>query len=870
MLSVAVSALAAVAAKRFQPNFFAIPAASIMAAASMTSGTAASVVTHPVVTHPVVAKAVVTNPVVMPIEVTNPQDELVQLMAKLDRGEMGLVQVADSIEAALTKRGFVYTMDIAPRMVGLDPVNRDGEGGNAQQVLMLAADIWDVGFSWEATRHATCVEVIPGTHDVEIFNQKFSEGNGIAAVPENSIHFGTLSGGHTNYVLRCIAGGVPTSRADMAEKGHFSLDVIRRKDPLFAQAVSQGLTWRVLKWEVRTMWPRALQIIQAARNVPASMNRKISEMQGMSQLHSLSAAVYERGDRPNWPDIKRAVLLSKPAWGEYVDDLILFVAAKAGGPKGTFLEGMKRFFRQWADTSLRNSFPGGLYAQLADLPWTFTALAIWVTAYTCPKEHVRAGHCTWVTVTEVKMLSRPDKKATCLLAEECLRVARSKLVAATSPEIFESNEATKALTRLDIAIGRFLLNKQDASKVQFKSIAECGQQFLKDLAQYVPGADLKVYDGLWPIDQVATMPSGHGPKAEDIHAIGLVTLDATTGEVTGGRALMRAGGFDIGATVAPKQTAPDQPAATGPIIYKILNITEDVHGDFVSLEKLPTGSAALPVVVKVAEFLQQWLRAEVREMVESHPGWPKSRSSQTAPGRTLRAKGSIFAALGCMSELLDEITDVESQVAVHVKPMRRVVAVGHKAVAELHLVPETTNVKAMSDEDYAATSPEDAANMIEVTLEPKCVGYRFFLVGVTGAENMAPAWCVRTTQTPDEATCRWTDVQIQMLMGLDFLETEFQPALKKRRLVTKAKATAKKAPKKVEDSVVDVRITIPMLINTVPIQSGGELLLFKAKAPPRPRAQQPITLQTLTKNLRMAKASAAAAASSKVASAATF
>ena len=109
-----------------------------------------------------------------------------------------------------------------------------------------------------------------------------------------------------------------------------------------------------------------------------------------------------------------------------------------------------------------------------------------------------------------------------------------------------------------------------------------------------------------------------------------------------------------------------------------------------------------------------------------------------------------------------------------------------------------------------------------------------------------------------------------MLMGLDFLETEFQPALKKRRLFTKAKAAAKKAPKKVEDSVVDVRITIPMLINTVPIQSGGELLLFKAKAPPRPRAQQPITLQTLTKNLRMAKASAAAAASSKVASAATF
>ena len=160
-----------------------------MAAAATTPGTVSSVVTHPV-------------------EVTDPKDELVQLMAKLDRGEMGLVQVADSIEAALAKRKFVYSLDIAPRMVGLDPINRDGEGGNAQQVLMLAGDIFDVGFSWEATRHATCVEVIPGTRDIEIFNQKFSDGNGMASVPENSIHFGTLSGGHTNYVLRCIAGGL--------------------------------------------------------------------------------------------------------------------------------------------------------------------------------------------------------------------------------------------------------------------------------------------------------------------------------------------------------------------------------------------------------------------------------------------------------------------------------------------------------------------------------------------------------------------------------------------------------------------------------------------------------------------------------------
>ena len=110
-----------------------------------------------------------------------------------------------------------------------------------------------------------------------------------------------------------------------------------------------------------------------------------------------------------------------------------------------------------------------------------------------------------------------------------------------------------------------------------------------------------------------------------------------------------------------------------------------------------------------------------------------------------------------------------------------------------------------------------------------------------------------------------------MLMGLDYLEVEHQPALKKRRIVGKGQpAGSKTTTKKLEDSLVEVRIIIPVLMNSVPIESGGELLLFKAKALPRPRAQVPITMQALSKSLRSAKASTAAAASSKAASSATF
>ena len=177
----------------------------------------------------------VTNP--LHLEVTDPTCPVVMVLAQLDRNEIGVVAAADGIEAALGTLGHTYSSYISPNQVGFDPSNRDGEGGNAQHVFVLSGDIFDVGWSPEATSHATCVETLPNDRTVEIFNQNFSDGSGMPAVPDHSIRFGSISGSHTNYVLRCVAGGVASTRADMCDsKGCFCLAVIGRKDPIFVKA----------------------------------------------------------------------------------------------------------------------------------------------------------------------------------------------------------------------------------------------------------------------------------------------------------------------------------------------------------------------------------------------------------------------------------------------------------------------------------------------------------------------------------------------------------------------------------------------------------------------------------------------------------
>lgn len=147
--------------------------------------------------------------------------------------------------------------------VGFDPANRNGCGGSAKDALLLASDIARAGFSPAETSHATCVEVLPGSNDVELFNQRLCSGSGLPEVEKDSIKYGSLACGHTNMTLRAIAAGSPSECPILSDNGKMNLDRLRARDPAYATAVEQGLKWKVLKFPVRRDFPRALDIIQA-------------------------------------------------------------------------------------------------------------------------------------------------------------------------------------------------------------------------------------------------------------------------------------------------------------------------------------------------------------------------------------------------------------------------------------------------------------------------------------------------------------------------------------------------------------------------------------------------------------------------------
>ena len=49
------------------------------------------------------------------------QDPIAEIISKSEKGELGIVQAADLLEAAFSDKGLLYKMDIVPRQVGSSP-----------------------------------------------------------------------------------------------------------------------------------------------------------------------------------------------------------------------------------------------------------------------------------------------------------------------------------------------------------------------------------------------------------------------------------------------------------------------------------------------------------------------------------------------------------------------------------------------------------------------------------------------------------------------------------------------------------------------------------------------------------------------------
>lgn len=767
-------------------------------------------------------------------EIVDPKDPVVIILRRFEADELGIVKAADMLEQAFKTLGMLYDMVINPRQVGFDPINRDATGCNVQEVLLLAQDIAFVGFSWAETSHAMCVEIAAGDKSVENFNRMISTGVGLAPVEEDSIHFGSLSCGHTNYGLRCISAAVPSSCPLLSQDGVMSLAKLEQRDPEYAKAVRMGLHWKVLRASVRALYPKALPILQGARNVSGHVQRKIHEVQGLQQLHSMAALAQRQGEVVDWAAIKRAVLRSRPPFADSIDDMISFLASRSGGVDGVFLKYFQAFHRQFVNPSVRSAVPGALYGALADFRHHYLAIAILEAAFTCPPDTVKQGLCTWISPSEVAGLFRATASKPQLLsdAEEALSAARTLLPSTGLPEaIHEHNALTAAFAKLDISMARLVLSKQAGSKTVHLSVKSVCRQFVENLKVSYPAAVLTEYEQIWnqgAVPEPASGPVVVGGRME------LYAVDSA-GKVVAPLALLREKGMDVGTIVA---------SGASDDLYQVAGLSDDA-GEATILLEPSTSGAGLRTAVKLADFLANWGIRDRKAQIERHPGWPAKRTVKVEAAQLLYTKGIILAAVGSLAVMVDKHFRPAELLDIFVKPSRKVVAMVDCDVGVIVLSPDSTGVKVLPD----GRAPEQDGT-VEVIMQPPVDECRFVLTPATSADNVSPLWCVATTEKEEESNMSWVNCSVGSLLGVDFVGKPRPKQCLEKSIARRVKGKSAAEAFNPEDETVETTVVVPVLLNHKFVKKGAELVLYRPRAEKRMREVEAITIGKLAKKAK--------------------
>ena len=727
-----------------------------------------------------------------PPVVTDPEDGILKILRTFHEDDAGLVLAADRVEVLLERKGLLATQKVCPRNVGFHPGNRGGEGGNPLEVLTLASAIAEVGFSWVEVRHALCVAARPGDRWIEDFNARLAENSGIAPVVKDTILYGSLSASHLNAVLRCIAASVPSDCPFLAECGHMSLEKVRRRQPLFAEVVEHGLSWKVMSWEAACMYPEALDLICNARNVGSTMARAETEMQGLLRLHKLSAAAQAQNEEPPWKRIKITVRRSRPAYEASVDEMVAFVITKAGGVDGKFLTYMRAFHRNHVKSHERRHLPATLYGALAALPYQFLAVALFVAAWRSPTEAVVSGVCKGIGAAEVNALSRCKDDAArkrVETAEKALSLARTGLPCMGIDDPWDTTSLCKMFARLDIAMAWFVLDKQTGLKVQHSSAASVLQVFMNDLQAVYPKCPAaechKQFCDAAAAEAAAAAKDASAEVADDASAeknkaatagavakavnafvagqaappaAGQLLLYETTesGELIDPLARLRSQGLDIGSFVALTSEA------RAPV-WQVASVGSAGGGEVLLARKNPEETKT----VQIANFFADYAVRDAKDQFEEVRDWVTKRPKNTAAGKTLVKRGIVQAAISHLAEVCDN--DVEEKVTLWTKPRKMATARIDCFIGAVVLLPETITVKTRERETSDDSALVSNNVEVEVGFSPNDDEHRYF--ALPGA---APLWYVTGTSDKEQVNMEWTTVRVQVLTA-HFFEGAVRP-----------------------------------------------------------------------------------------------
>ena len=237
--------------------------------------------------------------------------------------------------------------------------------------------------------------------------------------------------------------------------------------------------------------------------------------------------------------------------------------------------------------------------------------------------------------------------------------------------------------------------------------------------------------------------------------------------------------------------------------------------------------------------MKEWAVFDQAAVVVKHGAWPGPSLMASAEATAVRKRAAILLALANLSAELARTCPLDKLLQVRLRPVRGVWMEEAAAVGAVILPPETLTVKTTGRE---APAP---AGGLEVHLDPADPECRFWLLPSVSDKVCVPYWFLRGTSDKAEANVSAEVFKITMLLGHDYdgsIELSADIKREGKARVRSSKKQNVEAAAEAEKAEV-LCISIPALVNSVPLAKDAELRHYVAAAQKRSRETAAITLE---------------------------
>lgn len=269
----------------------------------------------------------------------------VQTMIKdAEKGDR-LVKMTEECMSLLEKHGFLYRMQLHCRHVAVHPSNRDGSGLNIVDTHELCDDLISTGF---VLKRVSAVGVEVSDQKELQWNKNFvqSAGGKLGDIDTDVIKVLSLQGSHTNFVFRLFYQEALHDNPKVAANGRLSMELLKRHDPAFHDAIADGVQWQVLSRDVAVQLPELLNLIQRHGNL--TLARGEHELQLVRRIHNIYMREYSSGQPVEYSKVCQAVLSTASKSKKALPHLYSFALKAAGGHSPWLLDETESFVRALA------------------------------------------------------------------------------------------------------------------------------------------------------------------------------------------------------------------------------------------------------------------------------------------------------------------------------------------------------------------------------------------------------------------------------------------------------------------------------------------------------------------------------------------